>query len=221
MSNVESPETTATESLYALIEREAGTTVTVPAEEFVFREGDPSDAVFVIGSGRVSLQRRTRLGDIVSLAVLGDGEAFGMIALAESGSARSTSAWTLEPCEMTVVHLQAFEELRRRRPTVDRWLINLLASQVRRLESEIVDALHEDAHTRVARRVYQLGQRYEGDGGVIPLGQEVIGQLAGVRPRRTGEILREYANQGLIDLQRLRIRVADWSGLRRRAHLDS
>src|SRR5881275_1985424 len=50
--------------------------------EIVFHEGDPADTLHLIAKGRFAVRIRTAVGDRVTVAIRGPGEAFGELALA-------------------------------------------------------------------------------------------------------------------------------------------
>lgn len=57
----------------------------VAAGDFIVRQGEPGDALYLIESGRVEAQARGPSGERVSLATLGAGDHFGEIALVVGG----------------------------------------------------------------------------------------------------------------------------------------
>jgi hypothetical protein len=94
---------------------------------------------------------------------------------------RTATVTALEPTETLTVRQQQFDELRRDHPTIDRFLVAVLAEQVKRLSTQLLEALFVDAETRVLRRLVDLAQEYgQGrPGTVIPLTQEDIAAMAG------------------------------------------
>lgn len=56
---------------------------TFDAGGVVFQEGDAGESMYVVVSGRFSVSRKDSFGNDVRLAVVGDGEVFGEIALLE------------------------------------------------------------------------------------------------------------------------------------------
>ena len=86
-----------------------------------------------------------------------------------------------------MLHSSDFDELRRRHPSVERFLVDVLAAQVRRLSGQVLDALYMPADHRVVRRVADLAALY--NTGVepidIPIRQEDLASMAGTT-RPTG-----------------------------------
>jgi CRP-like cAMP-binding protein len=56
----------------------------VPAGDLIFEEGSPGDAMFLIGAGRVRIEKRVEAGGFAELAVLSPGDVFGEMALIEN-----------------------------------------------------------------------------------------------------------------------------------------
>ena len=72
-------------------------------KEFIFREGDPSDAAYVIRSGKVEILKHAAHGE-VQLAVLSEGQTFGeMGVLFEPQSPRSATARAIDPTVVDII----------------------------------------------------------------------------------------------------------------------
>lgn len=80
--------------------------VTVEAGDFVFKQGEPSDALLFIGRGRVEISR-----DGEALATLGIGEALGELSVLGRGYKRSASAKALSEVVAVRVELREFRKL--------------------------------------------------------------------------------------------------------------
>ena len=116
--------------------------------ETLFHEGDPGDSLHLIEKGRVAIRPSTPLGDVVTLAILGPGESFGEQALLALDAKRTASAVALESVETRMLHRRVVDELRTTQPSIDRFLIEVLAGQVRRLSQRVLEALYDPADRR-------------------------------------------------------------------------
>lgn len=76
----------------------------------IFRYGDPGDKLYVILEGKVRISREMSGMGEEALAVLGQGEIFGEMALLDE-SARSADAIVHERCRVLVISKDAFDEL--------------------------------------------------------------------------------------------------------------
>ena len=181
--------------------------------EVVFHRGDPADTLHLVHSGRYAVRIGTRYGDTVMLNMIGPGETFGEIALLDDSAPRSATVVAVEAGETRAIHKVDFDGLRARNPAVSDILASALALRVRRLSELLVEAHYEPADTRVLRRVAELA----GDGGVVPLTQEEISNLAGTSRATVNRVLRDAQARGEIELRRGRIAVLDGGRLAERA----
>lgn len=187
--------------------------------ETLFHEGDLGDQLLQVDKGRVAIRITTVLGDVATLTILGRGDVFGEQALLDSANRRTATAIALEPVEVRSLHRDRFAELRRRHPGVDRMLIELLAAQVRRLSSNLVEALYLPVERRVLRRLVELNDLYD-DGPVpvvIPLRQDDVASLVGTTRPTVNRVLQQLAEDGVVVIGRGRIEVQNPAALSRRA----
>ncbi len=187
--------------------------------EVVFHEGDLGDALHLIAKGHVAVRATTPLGDVSTFTVLGPGEVFGEGALLADDSRRTGTVVALEPVETQTLSGDQFGTLRREHPEVDRFLIEVLSTQVRRLSSRLQEALFIPAETRVLRRLVELGDSYRtGDQTVvIPLTQDDIASLAGTSRPTANRVLKAAEDDGILSVRRSRIEVLEPQALERRA----
>jgi len=187
--------------------------------EVLFHDGDPGDTLHLIDKGHVAIRTTTPLGDVATFAVLGPGDVFGEQAVLREGDRRSATAVAVEHAETRTLRRDQFEELRRRHPQIDRFLIEVLVAQVRQLNSHLQEALYVPAETRVLRRVLSLVPSYlELDGScVIPLTQDDIATMAGTSRPTANRVLKAAEADGLVRVARGRIDILDREALSARA----
>ncbi len=187
--------------------------------ETLFHEGDPGDSLHLIEKGRVAIRPSTPLGEVVTLAILGPGESFGEQALLAPDAKRTASAVALEAVETRVLYRRDVNDLRATQPSIDRFLVVLLAGQVRRLSQRVLEALYYPADRRVVRRLAELAELYD-DGAapiVIGLRQDDLATMAGTTRSTTNRVLQQLVDAGVVGLQRGRLEVLDLEALRKRA----
>lgn len=182
--------------------------------EVVFHRGDPANALHLIVQGRFAVRITTPLGETATLAVRGPGDAFGELALvSERDDLRSATVAALERGETRSILRDDFTRLRREHPRIDAVLVAILAERVRRLSEELTEAYYLSAEARVLRRLSHLAVLY---GGVVPLPQEELADLAGTSRATVNRVLREQEERGTLELGRAKIVVLDVDALRRR-----
>jgi CRP-like cAMP-binding protein len=198
---------------------EVATRRTYRRGEVVFHEGDPGDALFLIERGHVAIHITTPLGDVATLVVLGPNETFGEGALLTPDARRGATAVAVDALEARVVRREPFNELRREHPSINAFLVDVLAARVRRTSMHLVEALYVPAEKRVLRRLALLADLYAaGDGEpiVIPMTQDDIATMAGTTRPTANRVLKSAADEGVVRLSRGRIEVLDRTALEKR-----
>lgn len=187
----------------------------------IFHEGDPGSTLHLLTKGFVAIRITTPMGETVTLTVLGPDDFFGEQALLSSDSVRTASAVAVDDVETITLGYQHFEELRRSDPRVDQLLVAVLAAQVRRLSSRLLEALYSSADTRVSRRLHELADLFEGvakaKGVTVPVTQADLASMAGTTRPTTNRVLQELVAAGTVELSRGHIMVIDRAALARAA----
>jgi len=190
----------------------------------IFYEGDLGDSLHIVDKGHVAIRISTPLGDTATLTVLVPGDSFGEQALLDPASRRTASAVCLGAVETLAVGQRDFDDLRGRLPAVDRFLVDVLAAQVRRLSAMLLESLHVDADTRIYRRVLTLAEAFDADdnGGehsAITVTQDDIAGMAGTTRPTVNKALKSAEELGMVSLSRGRITVTDRAALSRKARV--
>jgi CRP/FNR family transcriptional regulator, cyclic AMP receptor protein len=118
-----------------------------------------------------------------------------------------------------VLHRRDLDDLRASQPSIDRFLIDVLAGQVRRLSQRVLEALYLPADRRVLRRLAELAELYDdGDSPiVIGLRQDDLATIAGTTRSTTNRVLQQLVEAGVVKVRRGRLEVHDVPALRKRA----
>lgn len=187
--------------------------------EVVFHRGDPADSLHLIVKGRFKVQVMTPLGETATIAVRGQGDSFGEMAIVGPGAQRSATVEALEEAETFCVVESEFRRLRHEHPGIDQLLIEFLANEVRLLNERLLEALYVPAERRVLRRLVELANLYGGGDGevVVPLTQEELAGLAGTSRATVNQVLRAQQDKGVIELRRGKTIVTDPAALATRA----
>jgi len=188
------------------------------ASEVIFHAGDRGDCVYLIEHGLVAVRIGTRLGDVATLTMLGPGSAFGELALIDGNERRSATVVAIDATDTRVVDHGEFDALRREYPQVERFLVELLAAQVRQLTDLVVEAMFVPADARVLRRLVAVAEQFgKHDGTVVALTQDDLASMAGTTRPTANRVLKRAETDGLLRLGRGRIEIVDAAELSRRA----
>ena len=186
--------------------------------EVVFHRGDPADSLHLVVKGRFTARVATQLGDTVTVAIHGPGEAFGELALVDAGAMRSTTVAAVEAGETLAINRDDFGRVRREHPEVNEVLVRLLAARLRRSSDRLLEALFVPAEARVLRRLRELVELYgkSAPDTLIPLTQEDIAGLAGTSRATANRVLRAEEKRGTLRLARGRTLILDPADIARR-----
>jgi CRP-like cAMP-binding protein len=181
--------------------------------EVLVNEGDPSDSLHLVASGRLAVRVSTSDGENATINLLGPGDYFGELSLLEgSPPVRSATVVALEPAETLSLSAAEFRELRRRHPAANQLLLFLMARRVEELSARLLEAMYDGLDRRVHRRLGELAEMYAGGRPgpvVVPLTQEHLAELVGGTRPSVNQVLQRLAAEGVVELGRGRVTVVD------------
>lgn len=103
--------------------------VQVAGGETLVRYGEPSDALYVLMSGRLVATRQDENGGMVRVGEIGRGEMIGEMSLL-SGGTRTATVTALRDSHLLRISNQTFLEFMQRHPSVTRQFIQILTSRL-------------------------------------------------------------------------------------------
>lgn len=190
--------------LRALAERTA--VRSYPKQAIIVNEGDESDSLYLIMSGRVKIYLADEHGKELILAIKGPGQYFGEMVL--DGEARSASVMTLEPAQFAILSRADFKAFLLAHAEVALQLVHNLIRVARGLNQSVRNLAMLDVYGRVARILLQLAVERDGK-LVIPerLTQKDIAARVGASREMINRILRDLTAGGYVSVQDGRITI--------------
>lgn len=185
---------------------------------FLLTEGEVSDHVVLMLSGRVKVSSFTTDGREVVLAVRGPGELLGELSALDGGP-RVASVAALEPVEALLIPAERFEGFLQDHARTAVLLLQMLSRRLRDAEKKRVEFGAFDTPGRVARRILELVERYgEPDGPGVRIGlqltQDELAGWTGASREAVSKALRHFRNRGWVRTGRRSIVVLDVDALR-------
>jgi len=174
---------------------------TYPKNTVFITEGDSSDSVFVILSGKVKVFISDTEGHEMILDTQGPGEYVGEMAL--DGNPRSASVMTLEPSTFSVVAREPIREAIRNNPDLALDMISKIIDRARIATSSVKDLALLDVYGRVARLLLNMSVD-NGDGKLIipdKLTQQEIAERVGASRDMVSRIFRDLTAGGYISVE--------------------
>ena len=189
----------------------------VSSGAFLFHQGEPSTAFYLLQQGRVKVTQVTPEGHEVIVAILGPGDIVGGIAVI-ADIPYPASAQAVETCRLWCWDRETFWRLLERYPALALNALRVLAGRFQELQDRYRELATERVERRVARALLRLaGQmgRREADRVVIdyPLTRQDLAELTGTTLYTVSRILRRWEEQGLVEVGRERVHILSPHGL--------
>jgi CRP/FNR family cyclic AMP-dependent transcriptional regulator len=182
-------------------------TRTFPKNTIVVTEGDKTDSLYIVVSGKVKIYVSDDKGKEIVLSESGPGEYFGEMVLDEGP--RSATVMTMEPTQFLVVPKEDFRDFVTRSPDFALNLILKLIKRVRALTNDVKSLALMDVYGRVARMLLDLA--VERDGVLVidnkPTQQEMASRVAASR-EMISRIFTDLTAGGYIKIDKDRIIIA-------------
>lgn len=112
-------------------------------DDLVFEEGDTGDEIYLIYSGKVKIFRKDREGREIVLAMLGEKDYFGEMALLDDAP-RSASAEVLEPSVLSVLNREKLYNIIYEKPDIAIGICRVLSARLREANKRIQEEVEKD-----------------------------------------------------------------------------
>ena len=175
---------------------EHGTVKAYPKNAVIISEGDRSDSLYVILSGKVKVYLADEDGKEMVLNTQGPGEYFGEIILDEGP--RSASVMTLEPSKFSIVTREQFNQFLAQSPEVTLELVRSLIHRVRELTKKVSELALLDVYGRVRGLLLELATNQDGKLVVERLTQQDMASRVGCAREMISRILKDLRTGGYI-----------------------
>ena len=171
-----------------------------PKSQRIFAQGDATDAVFYVQTGKVKLTVVSKTGKEATIGLLGQGDFFGEGALAGQ-VLRMGSATAMTDCAVLRIDKKAMmQALHREHELSDMFVSYLLARNIR-YEEDLVDQLFNSSEKRLARILLLLA-RFGKEGvpeSVVPkISQEMLAEMIGTTRSRVSFFMNRFRRLGFI-----------------------
>jgi CRP/FNR family transcriptional regulator, cyclic AMP receptor protein len=191
--------------------------------DWLFLEGTPSDAVYIVHAGRARVFTATAEGNEVTLSVRGPGDLIGEMGALDPGSLRSASVVALDPLRCQVVPAAELQAFLATHPRVTLAVLQLLIGRLRDADRRRTEFGSYNTTRRLARILVEAadaagrrsGSAAQETGTGLALSQRELAGLIGASRESVARALAELRGRGLVLTGRRVITVCDAAGLRR------
>lgn len=179
------------------------------ANETIFLQGEPANAVFHIEQGEVKLSVVSKKGKQAIVDILGENAFFGEGCLAGE-PIRVVTAIALQRSKITRVEKRALLRAFQRVPSVAEEFISQLASRNLRMQADLADHIFNSSEKRLARLLLNMAKvgGSAGSMGAIPkMNQETLAEMVGTTRSRISFFLNRFRECEFISYDRNSIQV--------------
>lgn len=183
----------------------------------LFSEGDGSDLLYTVVTGRVKVFKTTARGTDVILEIFGPGDPVGAVAVYESRPYPATAV-ALEPTACLLIPRQAFFSLLETYPTMVRGLLVGLTHRLVELTNRLAELSGGRVEGRLARfflkLAHDMGQRRD-EGTFIPLAlsRQELADMIGTTIETSIRIMSRWGKDDVIRTEKEGFVVVDRSVL--------
>jgi CRP/FNR family transcriptional regulator, polysaccharide utilization system transcription regulator len=188
-----------------------------PKKEMLFVEGDPSNFIYYLASGKMKLFKTNELGKEYISRIYGQGEFFGYHALLDDG-VHQESAEALDDSEVGMISKNDFLQVLAANPEIALKFIKNLSADYSEVKENLLKLAYNSARKRVAEALVYLAEKYatENPGPVqFSASRNDLSALSGIAPESVSRNLTDFKDEGLIEVQNSIIRILDLQKLRR------
>jgi CRP-like cAMP-binding protein len=179
------------------------------ASESVFSQGDLSNSVFYIQSGKVKLTVVSMNGKEAVIAHLQATSFFGEACLAGE-THRVASASALEASTIVRIDKTVMQDLLHREPQFAEQFLAHMLSRNNRMQADLVDHLFNSSEKRLARLLMLManfGQASKPIPVIAKISQETLAEMIGTTRSRVSFFLNRFRELGYIDYNPAGMRI--------------
>ncbi len=187
------------------------------ADEIIFNQGDPGDALHIVREGQVRISLFSPQANEIVLALFHPGDFFGELSLLD-GCPRSATAVAVTPTVTLTLPRVAFLRVLTHSPALAQRIISALSFRLRHTDILLGDAAFLDVAARLAKRLGEMA-RAQGK-GAAPLSpltvratQTELAAMVGAARESVNKELRALESRGLIRVARGQILLRSVAGL--------
>lgn len=186
----------------------------------LFSEGDVSNRVVLVLSGRLKVSSFSEGGRETVLGLRGPGDLLGEFA-AIDGEPHLATVTVVEPAEVLVAPADRFLTALEANPSLMLALLRSVIGRLRDADRRRVEFTARSVDGRVAHRIVELAEEASGQAGlgrgmVVSITQAELAGWVGCSREAVNKALARFHARGLIAIARGRLTVLDLKGLRRR-----
>jgi len=180
-----------------------------PKNSTVIAAGDPTDALYIVISGRLKVIMSDNEGREVILANLNQGEFFGEMGLIDQAP-RSATVTTIESCELLTITRTDFTKCLQGNFDLTMNVMRGLVKRLREADKKIGSLALMDVYGRVARLLMEMAETVDGQKVVTKkLTKQDMAKTIGASREMVSRVMKDLETSGRIEVRAREILLRD------------
>lgn len=172
--------------------------------ELIFREGNISDVLYFVNTGRIKIYKYTKDGKEQILHILSEGDFFGELNLLKS-TIYTFNAKAIDKTNVCILTKQEFKNIMIQNPEISIKLLESVGDRLSEAENLAQNLATNDIDSRMAYLLLDLTEKYgmsndEYLSVKLPLSREEMANYIGVTRETISRKLKKFEDEGLIKL---------------------
>jgi CRP/FNR family cyclic AMP-dependent transcriptional regulator len=187
--------------------------------EILFRQGDEGVSLYLILQGRVKISLSRQM-DVVTLAILGQGEFLGEMALLD-GLPRSADAIALEDSYLYALNRKDFLAFLVNNEKAVHAVLSSLSIRLRKTDTLLAEMCFLNLSVRLVQKLVELAQQQPPDeknpnACTVKISQQELGNILGVSRESINKELKHLRDKGIVSTSRNCIHIHNLASLKKR-----
>jgi CRP-like cAMP-binding protein len=166
-------------------------------KQLIYSEGNHPSRLYFVQKGKVKTFKTNEDGKELVVALYGQGEFLGHIALLQGGTYKE-NAEAIEDSEIAIIPKEDFDELLNSSREVARKFISLLASNLTEREEQLLRMAYNSLRKKVADSLLMLHRKYQ---SAIDISRENLATIAGTATESMIRTLGDFKSEKLIEIK--------------------
>ena len=180
---------------------------------FIFMEGEPGEAIYLLKSGLIKLTKRLEDGREHILHFVNPGDVFAEVVIFDGGTYPAT-AEVQEDSVVGVLRNQDIERLLSQHPSMAVSLLHIMSRRLRTAQEKVMNLALHDTARRLAFSLLKMAEEHgvqKSKGTLINLNltNQELANLTGSSRETINRMLNSFKRAGAIDVDRQQIVVMD------------
>ena len=177
------------------------TILSLPKKQILFAQGDTTEAVFYIQTGKVKVTVVSEHGKEAVVAILERGAFLGESCLVGQ-TVRTATATTMEDSRILRIEKAVMLHMLQEQPKLAETFMTYLLMHSIRVQEDLVDQLFNSSEKRLARALLLLahfGKESKSETVIAKISQETLAEMIGTTRSRVSFFMNKFRKLGFID----------------------